>query len=275
MLGKKEIYQISELADHNSDDPYVILLKSPEIQKIIKRYSTKEYSSENIEFIVEVFNYENNESITIRKSMTKKILKKYIIPDGKKQINITDSCLKQIYNEVKLAQPFLFEKAKLQVLNSLKNDSIPRILSSVEKTTRESWLTMMNVYSYEDFGKKFYYNLFKVAPSVKEIFSSRNVQHNPKLFAEVITHCINLLTNLKTLSNFLRSLALRHKSYGCTKIHINIAGFTFFKTLKSCCESWSDELEEAWFFLFSVIGCFMKRWLPDSSVEFLSKCLLL
>jgi hemoglobin-like flavoprotein len=262
----------SSFKENHPEDPYIILFRASNITKFLKRYLSREYSSENLEFIMNTLKYEAINNEALRKPLAKKILKEYIAAGGKKQVDITDWCLRKITEETENAPPWLFSIAKMQVLNTLKRDSLGRIFCNISRIIYKSWGQIVKIYPYLTFGIKLCKNLLRISPKVEELFP---LGLDPAGFTKAIEVCIYSITDLKKLSNIVRAVARGHKSCGCTKSHVKLFSKPFFLTLKSCSHKWNSELEEAWFFAYKVIECFFKHWLPEKDVRKNPRCTIL
>jgi hemoglobin-like flavoprotein len=256
----------SESDENIEKDYFLILFSNPETARLVNIYLQHEYSSENFDFIMSVFEYQSASDRT-RKILAKTIYKTYIMPESPKQINIPWPVAIKISENLKTASSSLFLNAKTHVLNLMKCGFFPRFSKNVSGLIKKSWSRIIKKYSTDKVGIKFYEYLFEEGPEVIPLFKHTNYELSRKMFVQVIERCIKSLDDLKQVIIDIDDLAKRHRKYGVNKGHMKIAGKALIKVLEDFDDEWEKQTEEAWLFVFSLISALMKRWLPDDLVK--------
>jgi hemoglobin-like flavoprotein len=256
-------------------DPFLILFSSFETAEVVNTYLEHQYSAENFHFIIKVFEYQAQGKKSERKKMAKYICKTFIYPESPQQINIPASLSKQIQENMKTVPPDLFSAAKTHILNLMKKGFFPSFSRNISELVKKSWDRVLNKYSVDTVGITFYEKLFDSKPEVIPLFSGTDFAHSRKMFVMVINKCVSSLADLKQIILDIDDLAIKHCKYGVAKEHMKFAGEALTQTLKEFDESWDNEVEEAWYFVFSLIAALMKRWLPGADIKHeKSKCTL-
>ena len=106
----------------------------------------------------------------------------------------------------------------------------------------------------KEFINKFYYNLFDMAPEVKQLFKNTDeVKQGEKLYNALLL----LVENIKDselLEDVLSSLGKDHVSYGAQLAHYPVVGECLIITFKSILkEKWNQETEKAWLNTYNTV----------------------
>jgi hemoglobin-like flavoprotein len=261
LIPEKQAY-----ASVNPDEshPFLILFSSSQSVAVLKRFMEHEYSSENIDFVMAVFLYREIKSKKKRTLKALQIHKEFIVSTGPRQINISDICAKNISAGLEEAAPELFDQAKDHLLSVIRTNSFPRFSKAVKLLVTESWKRATEKFSVTEIGSEFYTNLFKLSPSTERLFTKANSKSQSAMFASMIDHCVTCLSDLKTFITQVSALSKRHRTYRCHKGHLPAVKKSFIKTMRKVHENnWSEEVEEAWSYVYELIAVIMNYWLPS------------
>jgi nitric oxide dioxygenase len=100
----------------------------------------------------------------------------------------------------------------------------------------------------------FYGRLFEIAPDVKPLFKSDMTEQGRKLMTTLAV-VVNGLTNLEAVLPAVKSLAVKHVSYGVAPEHYQPVGEALIWTLaKALGDDFTDDTREAWLTAYTTLA---------------------
>lgn len=125
----------------------------------------------------------------------------------------------------------------------------PRQISLV----KESWLSVAAIDPLV-VGQHFYNRLFDLDPQLRPLFRAPIPEQSKKLLT-MLHYVIKKLDALDEIMGEVRKLAQRHVHYGTRPEHYNVVGSALVWTLEQGLgEAWTDELQEAWIAVYTVLA---------------------
>lgn len=99
-------------------------------------------------------------------------------------------------------------------------------------------------------GKKFYENLFEIAPDLKRYFKTDMGIQSMKIM-QMIGFAVANMNAPATLSNIVRDLGKRHVGYGVEKEHFQVVGQALIMTFEQLLgDKFTPQAREAWLLLY-------------------------
>ncbi len=124
-------------------------------------------------------------------------------------------------------------------------DKIPAMTEEQIILVKNSWKMFRKV-DANLIGDVFYSKLFWDCPQLRDLFSFPMKQQYKKLIY-MLSVIISRLDDLSELTDDIKMMAVRHKSYGVKPQHYRLAGNALLWTLKrGLGNDWNNDLYEAW-----------------------------
>lgn len=118
---------------------------------------------------------------------------------------------------------------------------------------KESWLSVTAIDQLV-VGNLFYTRLFDLDPQLRPLFRSPLPEQSKKLLT-MLNYVIKKLDALDEIIAEVRKLAQRHVHYGTKPEHYNVVGSALVWTLEQGLgEAWTEELQEAWIAVYTVLA---------------------
>lgn len=115
------------------------------------------------------------------------------------------------------------------------------------------------------FSRRFYENLFEIAPKLKALFSN-DIESQGRKFMEVLSMIILDLRDEKLIVPLLAAMGRRHVGYGTEPRHYKIVGDALVKTLDEAFRGqWSLKEKAIWVKLYTHIADIMIAAAEDVS----------
>lgn len=134
---------------------------------------------------------------------------------------------------------------------------VDKILPQKQIAIIENSFTEIEERSFE-FAISFYDNLFKDCPQLKSLFTNANMTDQYQKLVENLSYVVKNLSHPILLTNAVKSMGVKHASYGVLPEHYPRFGNAFLKTLKTHFQTkWSPEVEAAWTAAYTAIAYLM------------------
>ena len=109
-----------------------------------------------------------------------------------------------------------------------------------------------------DIAVSFYDNLFKDYPQLKSLFANSNMTEQYQKLVDSLSYIIKNLSHTSLLTNAVKTMGVKHASYGVLPEHYPRFGNVLLKTLKLHFKTrWSPEVEAAWTAAYTAIAYLM------------------
>ena len=106
-------------------------------------------------------------------------------------------------------------------------------------------------------GDVFYEKLFAEQPGLRKMFKSSIDAQSQKLI-DMLSAIVMHLDDLDGLKDDIRSLGIRHESYGVKPEHYNAVGSALLWTLKQGLgNDWNKDVEKAWSICYGILAATM------------------
>ena len=109
-----------------------------------------------------------------------------------------------------------------------------------------------------DVAISFYENLFQDYPQLKRLFANTDMTKQYQKFVDSLSYIVKHLAHPSLLTNAVKTMGVKHASYGVLPEHYPRFGNALLKTLKLHFKTqWSPELEAAWTAAYTAIAYLM------------------
>ena len=106
----------------------------------------------------------------------------------------------------------------------------------------------------EEFGVRFYANLFEAHPEFRPLFRD-DMAAQTKMFMYILSSAVRGLNRMQELVGGLRALGKRHADYGVKRADYDEVSSAFIRTLKEfLAEEFTAELQHAWVTILGMIA---------------------
>lgn len=117
------------------------------------------------------------------------------------------------------------------------------------------------------FSRRFYENLFEIAPNARALFSN-NIESQGRKFMEVLSIIILDLNDDKLIIPLIEAMGRRHVGYGTKPHHYQTVGDALVKTLNEAFNGqWSPKEKAIWVKLYTHIADIMITAAEDLQIE--------
>ena len=108
--------------------------------------------------------------------------------------------------------------------------------------------------------ERFYRNLFEISPESRALFIHADRDLLQQKFRMTVDELVRVLDDPERLISVLGPLGRRHGGYHVEPAHYEAAAGALFAALRETCgESFTDEAEQAWRELYSLVAAVMIR----------------
>lgn len=119
--------------------------------------------------------------------------------------------------------------------------------------------------SMQAFSQAFYRELFRLHPKVQQLFLL-NIKDQASKFAQVFELLVASVDDLDRILPVLKELGYRHRHYGITDWHYEVAGTALLRTIeKSLGPHHNAEIQQAWLKVYQLLVLILQDAKPTSA----------
>jgi len=111
------------------------------------------------------------------------------------------------------------------------------------------------VKEHAEFGKKFYDNVFKLAPAAQELFAHADMEQQQVKLVKALHAVVENVDKADSLNTTLQSLGMRHVAYHVVPEHYPIVGQALIQTFAEVLQDkFTADVKQAWSDAFTIIS---------------------